>query len=135
MEKLEKFDRLSIAILTEEIDKALEEIRIKYGLEELVVDLVKSNNITMTAKLTGRVSGVHAKNFEHNMALLFADYNGLPADLLNQEFISNGKGFTVIRIEPRNPRYPILARGLLDNLVYKFSVIQVKEALERKKRV
>ena len=65
----------------------------------------------------------------------FAEYNGLPADLLKQEFISNGRGYSVIRVEPRNPKYPILARGLLDNLVYKFSVDQVKEALERKKKV
>jgi len=35
----------------------------------------------------------------------------------------------------RNPKYPILARGLLDNLVYKFSVDQVKEVLERKRKV
>ena len=65
----------------------------------------------------------------------FAEYNGLPADLLKQEFISYGRGYSVIRVEPRNPKYPILARGLLDNLVYKFSVDQVKEALERKKKV
>ena len=79
--------------------------------------------------------GAHAENFEHNMAVLFAEYNGLPADILKQEFISNGRRYVIIKVEPRNPKYPILARGLLDNLVYKFSVDQVKEALERKKKV
>jgi hypothetical protein len=113
----------------------LDEIRIKYGFEELVVDSVKADNISMTTKLSGRVSGVHTENFEQNMAVLFADYNGLPPDLLKQEFISNGKGYAIIRVKPRNPKYPIMARGLLDNLVYKFSVNQVKEALERKKKV
>jgi len=135
MDKLKRFDRQSIAILTEEIDKALNEIRIKYGLEELVVDSVKADNISMTAKVSGRVSGEHAENFEHNMAVLFAEYHSLPADLLKQEFISNGKGYAIIRVELRSPKYPILARGLLDNQVYKFSVNQVKEALERKKKV
>ena len=135
MEKIERFDRQSIAILTEEIDKALNEIRIKFGLEELVVNSVKADSISMTAKLSGRVSGDHAENYEYNMAVLFADYNGLPADLLKQEFISNGRGYAIIRIETRNPKYPILARGLLDNLMYKFSVAQVKEALERKKKI
>ena len=38
MDKLERFDRQSIAILTEEIDKALNEIRIKYGFEELTLE-------------------------------------------------------------------------------------------------
>ena len=118
MDKFERFDRQSIEILIDEIDKALNEIRIKDGLEKLVVDSVKADNISMTAKLSGRVSGNHAENFEHNMALLFADYNGLPANILKQEFISNGKWYAIMRIEPRNPKYPILARGLVDNLVY-----------------
>lgn len=135
MDKFERFDRQSIKILIDEIDKALDEIRIKYGLEELVVDSVKADSISLTAKLSGKVSGAHAENFEHNMAVLFAEYNGLPADILKQEFISNGRAYAIIRVEPRNPKYPILARGLLDNLVYKFSVDQVKEALEKKKKV
>ena len=89
----------------------------------------------MTSKLSGRGSGAHAENFEHNMVVLFAEYNRPPEDLLKQEFYRNGREYSVIRVEPRNPKYPILARGLLDNLVYKFSVDQVKEALERKKKV
>ena len=96
MDKLERFVRQSIAILTEEIDMALNDFIIKFG---------------------------------------FAYYNRLPADLLKQEFISNGKGYAIIRIELRNPKYPVLARGLIDNLVYMFSVDQVKEALERTKKV
>ena len=79
--------------------------------------------------------GAHAENFEHNMAVLFAEYNGLPADIQKQEFISNVRAYAIIRVEPRNPKYPILVRGILDNLVYKFSVDQVKEALEKKKKV
>jgi hypothetical protein len=59
--KLERFDRQSTRILTDEIDKALNEIRIKYGLEELVVDSVKANNLSMTAKLSGKVSGDQVK--------------------------------------------------------------------------
>jgi len=77
MDKFERFDRQSIKILTDEIDKALDDIRIKYGLEELMVDSVKADSISMSAKLLGRVSGDHAENFEHNLAVLYADYNGL----------------------------------------------------------
>ena len=99
-----------------------------------MVDSVKADNISMTSKLSGRGSGAHAENFEHNMVVLFAEYNRPPEDLLKQEFYRNGREYSVIRVEPRNPKYPILARGLLDNLVYKFRLTRSKKRWRERKK-
>jgi hypothetical protein len=59
-------------------------------------------------------------------------FDGLPEDILQQKFVSNGKNHTIIRIETQNPRYPIITQCAEDGKNYKFPLQIVKEILSRK---
>jgi len=59
-------------------------------------------------------------------ARFFAMRHGLPEDILSREFTIQGDVFQVMRIEPRNFKYPVIARCKRDGKPYKFSVEQVK---------
>jgi hypothetical protein len=133
--QIKNFDRHEIAVLHSEIQSALDTIKSKFGLAELSIGSISFNEFSFTAKMTATLPGQRhfAETFETEEAKYFALQYGLPQDILNKKFVSNGKNHTIIRIEPRNPRYPIITNCDDDGKYYKFSVQIIKEILERTK--
>jgi len=129
MNKITRIDRQVLAVLKVDIKAALETIRTKYGLNELDIESVTFNELSFTMKCIGKVAGEDTKNWDQYEARFFAQYHGLPEDILNREFTSCNKLFRIIRIEPRNPKYPIIAICKQDEKLYKFPVEMIKPVL------
>ena len=132
MEKIPRFTREVIQTLREDINRALVPVKEKYGLDILTVESVLYRDETFTAKVSGDVSGDPEGVLQEIDARFFAMRHGLPEDILSREFSINGDVFQVMRIEPRNFKYPVIARCKRDGKTYKFSVEQVKNYELRK---
>ncbi len=131
---MKNFGRPEMASLSSEIQSALDKIKEKYGLAELSIGSITFSLFSFSGKITGTVPEYRdfAETFALEEANYFALQNGLPEDILHKDFVSNGKNHTIIRIETRNPRYPIITHCAEDRKDYKFSVQIVKEILSRK---
>ena len=133
--QINKFDHQEIEVLYSEIQSALEIIKNKYGLAELSIGSISFTMFTFAGKITGAVTEYQdfAESYATEGAKYFAAQNGLPADILNRKFMNNGKNHTIIRIETRNPRYPIITSCAEDGKHYKFSCQVIKEILANSK--
>lgn len=131
---IQNFGRPEITALSSEIQSALDKIKVKYGLAELSIGSISFSLFSFSGKITGAVP--ERQRFTETYALEEAKYfalqNGLPEDILEKQFVSNGKKHTVIRIETRNPKYPIITHCAEDRKNYKFTIQIVKEILSRK---
>lgn len=126
MNKITRFDRQVLAVLKVDMKTSLESIREKFGLKELDIESITFNELSFTMKCTGKIAGDETENWDQYEAKFFAQYHGLPEDILNREFTSGNKSFRILRIEPRNPKYPIIAICKQDEKLYKFAVEVVK---------
>lgn len=133
--KINKFDRPEIDVLYNEIQSALDTIKNKYGLAELSIDSITFSMFSLTGKITGAVPEHEdfTKSYATHEAKYFASVNGLPEDILSRTFVIKGMNHTIIRIETRNIKYPIIAHCDGDGKQYKFSVQTIKEILNRTK--
>jgi len=131
--QIQNFGRPEMASLSSEIQSALDKIKEKYGLAELSIDSITFSLFSFSGKITGTVPEHRhfAETYALEEAKYFAVQNGLPEDILQKKFISNGKSHTIIRIETRNPKYPIITHCDEDRKNYKFTVQIIKEILSR----
>ena len=130
---IQHFNRQTISVLQKDIQSMLDQIKNKYGLTELTMNSIYFNAFSFTAKIAATLHEHRqfADTYASEEAKYFAELNGLPQDLLNKKFVSNGKNHTIIRIETRNPKYPIITNCSEDGKNYKFSVQIIKEILDR----
>ena len=130
---MKNFGRSEIGLLKSEIQSALDKIKQMYGLAELSIGAITFNEFAFSAKIIASLP--EHDRFMEIFALeeskYFAVQNGLPEDILNKKFVSNGKNHTIIRIETRNLKYPIITHCSEDRKNYKFSVQIIKEILSR----
>lgn len=131
--QIKKFDRQEINELYIEIQSALDKIKIKYGLADLSLGSVNFTMFSFSGKITGTVPEYQdfAKTYSTLEAQHFASTHGLPEDILSRAFIYNGIKHTIIRIESKNLKYPIITQCAETGKNYKFSVQIIKEILER----
>jgi hypothetical protein len=131
--QIKNFGRQEIALLSSEIQSALDGIKRKYGLADLSVGSITFTVFSFTAKITATVPEhqLFTETFALEESKYFAAQNGLPEDILHKKFVTNGKNHTISRIEPRNPKYPIITQCAEDGRSYKFSVQILKEILDR----
>jgi len=131
--KITHFNRQIIGLLDKEIQNALSAIKEKYRLAELKMGNISFGQNSFSAKVEAALPAY--KEIQELYTLeevrFFAHLNGLPENLLNQTFISNGKMHKIIRIEIRNPKFPIITECSNDGKHYKFATLFVKEILER----
>jgi hypothetical protein len=134
--QIQNFGRPEMALLSSEIQSALDKIKEKFGLAELSIGSITFSLFSFSGKITGTVPEHRhfAETYELEEAKYFAVQNGLPEDILQKKFVSNGKSHTIIRIENRNPKYPIITQSEEDRKNYKFTVQIVKEILSRNDR-
>lgn len=130
---IQNFGHPEMASLSAEIQSALDNIKEKYGLAELSIGSITFSLFSFSGKITGTVQEHHhfAETYALEEAKYFALQSGLPEDILKQKFVTNGKSHTIIRIETRNPKYPIITHCDVDRKNYKFTVQIIKEILSR----
>jgi hypothetical protein len=129
------FTRQEISIIHNEIKSFLDRLKEDYGLAGWSIDSLNFSPYSFTAKISGTVHehSAFADTWAREESKYFAAKHGLPEDLLQKTFISNGKHYTITRIEARNPKYPIIASCAEDGKPYKFEVLYVKEIFDRSK--
>lgn len=127
------FTRQEISILHKEIKSFLDRLKEDYGLAGLSIDSLNYSPFSFSAKITGTVHehSAFADTWAREESKYFAVTHGLPEDILQKSFISNGRHYTITRIETRNPKYPIIASCAEDGKSYKFEVLHVKEIIDR----
>ncbi len=116
-------------LILDEINDALDKIRIKYNLKSLELGDTKYNAFSFVAKLEGSIDSELESNFKKHQAEYFAQINGLPIDFINREFHSGGLTYTIVQLEPRNRKYPIIVHCKQKDQSYKFSVAEIKKVL------
>jgi len=128
---IKKFDRQAIAVLNLEIQMALDALKNKYGLSELNLGAITFTEFSFHSRITGKIEGEITNLYKDYQARYFASLNGLPENLVSMNFISNGRSYTIIGIETRNRKYPVITQCANDGKAYKFTVEDIKVILER----
>lgn len=131
--KITHFNRQTIALLDKEIQEALNVIKEKYQMDTLQIGNISFSVGSFSGKIIAVLPIHHelANTFAEGQAQYFAKQNGLPEYLINRTFISNGESHTIIRLELKNPKFPIITRCNSNGKNYKFTVTMIKEILER----
>jgi phage pi2 protein 07 len=131
--QIKKFGRQEIMVIRSEIQSELDRLKNKFGLTQLSLGTITFNEFSFTAKISATLpeQRIFAETYTAEEAKYFALQNGFPEDILQKKFISNGKHHSIIRIETRNPKYPVIAYCEEDGRKYKFSIQQIKEFLSR----
>ncbi len=128
---VKQFGKQEIIVLRLDIQDCLDKIKTKYGLSELTLGTLNYTASSFTVKINGKAQNIETKEFEQNEAKYFASRFELPDNLIGCEFIIDGAIFAIIRIETKNPKYPIIAKSEADGRTFKFTVSRTKELLDK----
>lgn len=118
-----------LGLIIDEIQDALDKIKIKYNLKNLAVGNTNYNAFSFTSKVEGEIDSQIEKDFRRSEAEYFAEIHGLPKDFIGLEFTNGGRPFTISHLETRNTKYPIIANCHSDNKSYKFTIDTIKKIL------
>ena len=125
MSKIAKFDGTTLPLLRKEINDALEAIGAKLGVA-LKLGNIRYNDMTFSAKLEAAVVQKDAPSQDPSMIKYAADYKrwapiyGWPISLLTGgSVVYGGKSYAILGYNTRGKRYPIVARSMADNKIYK----------------
>ena len=116
-------------LILSEIQGALDRIKEKYNLASLSLGATRYNAFSFTSKVEGKIDNQLENDFKYHEAEYFAQINGLPPDFINRKFKSGGLSFTIIKLETRNSKYPIIAYCKENDKDYKFTVETIKKIL------
>ena len=117
-------------LILSEMQDALDRIKEKYNLASLSVGATRYNAFSFTTKVEGKIDHELERSFKNHEAEYFAQSNGLPPNIINHKFKSGGISFTIIKVETRNPKYPIIAYCQENKKNYKFTVEAIKKLLD-----
>lgn len=130
---IEQFDRTAVRMVMNECEAALQAVADKHGLRLVRKNVSFRENecpvafklLTTVTDSVGEVVTPEAQDFKR-CAVMF----GLKPEDLGREFMAlSGKRFKICGAKPRNRKYPILAKCVITDKVYKFSENQVVDAL------
>ncbi len=115
-----KFDRDTIRLIRKDIDKALEPIKEKYGLDSLDSGNATFNSNEFTMKIEGLLS--KDSEAEENQARwnMYADAFKIPMNGVGKQFEHKGNMFEIISLTPRSSKFPIHAKRLSDGKMFGF---------------
>jgi len=128
---IKQFGREEIAVLRTEMQSALDNIKTKYGLSELILGNITFTSNSLTAKMKARTQNSPDIFSSDDEFKFFSLQHGLPDKLIGCQFKSEGLNYTIIRIETRNSKYPVIAQCKETRKSYKFSVPRIKDLLEK----
>lgn len=130
MKKLTEFQRDDIKMLRVEINNALKDVAVKYGIE-LKLGNINFTSANFSAKLkastingNGTVMCTEAVNVDK-----YGKMYGLNGKL-NDEFTDyTGQRFRIAGFKPRSQKYPVIAKDIRTGELYKFSINLVNSNL------
>ena len=131
MPVIKQIGHQEIDSLAKEIQSALDLIKEKYGLEQLKIGSTTFNRYSFSSKIAGQSFNEYKEDYAKYEAEYFAEVNNLPKDFINRRFQSGGRQFTIVRLETKNYKYPIIVRGNEDGLLYKFPIELIREGLQQ----
>ncbi len=129
--KIRQFGKQEIIILREEIQTALNNVKLKYGISELKLGSINFNTSEFTSKISGKIEDINTANYKNEEAKFFALRNGLPLDFMNSNFILDGSVFTITELVTSRHKYPITAHSNESGKTFKFTASRIKELLDK----
>ncbi|HBX50468.1 MAG: hypothetical protein A2275_02745 [Bacteroidetes bacterium RIFOXYA12_FULL_35_11] len=129
--KIEYFGKQEIISLRDEIQEALNKIKLKYGLTELNLHTINFNSFEFTSKISGKANNSEAINFKQQEIKFFALKNGLPTDFIGSSFILDGSIYKITKLITSRPKYPITAYSEETGKSFKFTAQRIKELLDK----
>ena len=108
--KISQFGKQELAVLRQEIQTSLDNIKSKFGLKELTLGNISFNQLSFSGKIQGNVESEVLKEIEKTEEKFFAFRHGLPENLIGCEFMLENDIFTIIKIESKNPEIPNYCR-------------------------
>ncbi len=126
-------DRAAVRQILGEIEVAVKAVAVRHGLE-FDHQRCRFGATEMTTKLTLKMVGTAdaMADFSRMQFPALASRLGLPEDALGKPFNHRGYGFTITGLKLERPKYPVSCKRMLDGKPFKFPVLIVKNALERK---
>ena len=117
-----------LKLLRTDIDKALEPIVKKYGLSSIKAGNASYSSNSFTIKVEGVLDGNAKSEQDAKMSNYYAGMLGLPKDIVGKRFIQQGTEFEVVLIDPKKPKFPVIAKRSFDGKMFKFpaAVVAVK---------
>ena len=64
MKTIPRFNRQVLAVIRDEIERAIDPVKKNYGLEELSIESVSFSEFTFQVKLCGKVAGSDARELQ-----------------------------------------------------------------------
>lgn len=90
----------------------------------------RMNDIEVMLKISVKLTSQAGKENEINALInkwnSYAQLYDLPLDAINKKFISGGKEFMIVDLEPRKHMYPIIAIEVSTCTRYKFSMESIR---------
>ena len=121
---MKTINKSTLAKFREDFNKHIESF-CKENNVNMTIGNIKYNDFQFSTKMTVDVSlpGRDSKkeNFETYCVIM-----GLNKSDYNKKFTSRGKTYCVYDIEPRNRKYPIIAKEQSTGKLYKFTVDAIK---------
>jgi len=125
---LNSFDKKSLNEIQQEINATLFFIANKYGISLNVSKVRCDNGLDTQILVSGKIIANREEVEKAEFASICHMYSLIPEDY-GREFFSNGTGYKIFAIKPRNRKYPILAKNVRGT-TYKFGPLTVKRALQ-----
>lgn len=131
--------RAGAAIITEKINKAIQEVADEFGLKLRPHGTrFDTNSIKFSVDLQRPISEEGASEFANAVAAsdrqawkrecIFYD---LKKEWLDQEFTSQGETYVIVGLKPRRRKYPVSAVLKRTGKVYKFTAKAVAQSMDK----
>lgn len=130
--KIKKFDKPTLTLLRPKIQEALDQIAKEYDISLSLAGITFDNN-TATLKVKAAVKNMNGE-FVSEYAQPFkelASLYGLKADDLGKKVIIRNVEYTIVGLAPRSKKYPLLCKQKSNGKTYKFTTVDVVEALKK----
>ncbi len=127
MEKIElnKIEEKEATLLRQEIQSALDVIKEKYKLKDLIVNSMTYGKSSFTLSVSGRVNYQNNDPVEDFSKSYFIRSNDLPEDFFERSFSLKGERYELFKVELKNPKYPVIAFNTANRKYYKFGLQEV----------
>ena len=124
---LKQFDSATLKMLRNDLDSALKVVADKYGIGVKAGNATYSpENATFKVELAVKNEGGMAVTKEATEYKRMANFMGLKAEWLNQEFLFRGEKYLVVGLKPKSYKFPVLAKRY-DGKVFKIPVNAVRK--------
>ena len=129
--KITHIDREACRIITGEVNEAITAIAKRHGLVLTLGKGAKFSGSSVTATYTVSTEVITASGGTAPSSFTrLAPSFGLSPDAFGKQFLSGGRWFEVVGINPSAHKFPIMAKCISDGKTYKFHATDVARQLK-----